>query len=195
MASLKAFLDGVAPILGLTPAALYERQRALVRLGVLTAIEGRGRGSGVPFTADNFAAVLISVLATDNLTEVDETIVGLCNAPPHEERQHRSEWQKRGKPTFKTELARALCGQELAWADYSVFKPPLTLHAVRVLRPRHGQMEIGPQPGSIIERDYFSRRGHQLPPVEITAQIQGVTLLRLTDLTRFALKSEEGEDE
>src|SRR4051812_2434564 len=72
MAGLKSFLHGLAPILGTTGAALYERQRALVALGVLKPTKGRGPGSGVPFTPYAEAAVLISLLTTDNLAEVDE---------------------------------------------------------------------------------------------------------------------------
>ena len=65
MAGLKSFLYGVAPILGVSPAALYERQRALVNIGVLKTTAGRGPGSGVPFTAENFAAIVISLLAAE----------------------------------------------------------------------------------------------------------------------------------
>ena len=82
MASLKSFLYGVAPLLGMTGAALYERQRALVDLGVLEAVPGRGPGSGVPLTPENIAAVIISVLAAENLAEVDDRVVGIINAVP-----------------------------------------------------------------------------------------------------------------
>src|SRR5215831_16940231 len=80
MASLKSFLQGVAPILGVSLATLYERQRALVRLGVLPPSTGAGPGSGVPFTAENFAAILISLLASDSLSDVDQSMVALFKA-------------------------------------------------------------------------------------------------------------------
>jgi len=80
--SLKAFLPHLASILGTTPAALYERQRALVRLGVLTVIEGRGPGSGVPLSADNVAALIIALAVTDNLSDTDDRVQLLCNAAP-----------------------------------------------------------------------------------------------------------------
>ena len=84
MASLKSFLQGVAPILGVSLATLYERQRALVRLGVLPPSTGAGPGSGVPFTAENFAAILISLLASDSLSDVDQSMVALFKAKPKE---------------------------------------------------------------------------------------------------------------
>jgi hypothetical protein len=80
MASLKALLPRLAPIIGMSVDALYERQRALVRHGVLRPVAGRGPGSGVEFSADSVAALLISIGATDSLSEVDGRIVGYCEA-------------------------------------------------------------------------------------------------------------------
>jgi hypothetical protein len=56
----------------MTPAALYERQRALVRAGLLQAKRGRGPGSGVRLTANTVALLLIAVLATDSLSDTEE---------------------------------------------------------------------------------------------------------------------------
>ena len=55
--------------MGMTPAALYERQRALVREGLLAAEAGRGPGSGVRATAPAVALLVLSVLATDRLSK------------------------------------------------------------------------------------------------------------------------------
>src|SRR6478735_4032377 len=97
MAGLKSFLYGVAPILGVTGAILYERQRALVNLGVLKAEQGRGPGSGVPLSAENAAAVIISLLAAGSLSEVDERVVALCRALPDDaDPIERRLWEKRG---------------------------------------------------------------------------------------------------
>ena len=74
MISLKSFIPLACPHLEVSPAALYERQRALVRLGVLHGKEGKGRGSGVRLSADAVAALLASLLATDSLSEVADTI-------------------------------------------------------------------------------------------------------------------------
>jgi hypothetical protein len=71
MASLKVYTGPLAWHLGMTPAALYERQRALVRAGLLDAGEGRGPGSGVRTTAGSVALLLISALVSDSLTQAD----------------------------------------------------------------------------------------------------------------------------
>src|SRR5262245_15977542 len=107
MAGLKSFLQGVAPILGVSPAALYERQRALVSIGVLEATTGRGPGSGVPFTADNVAAILISLLAAESLSKVDKCVADLCSAPPVNlttTKEFKKIWTKSGKPTFRSDV-------------------------------------------------------------------------------------------
>ncbi|SHH13157.1 hypothetical protein SAMN05443248_3800 [Bradyrhizobium erythrophlei] len=80
MSSLKAFLPQLADVIGSTPAALYERQRALVRQGVLQPLVGRGPGSGVELSADAIAALLISVGAASSLSEVDSRIIKYCEA-------------------------------------------------------------------------------------------------------------------
>jgi hypothetical protein len=70
--SLKAYAPLLASHLGTTPAALYERQRALVRAGLLAQPEGRGPGSGVPVRPYEVALLLIAVLATDSLSDTSE---------------------------------------------------------------------------------------------------------------------------
>jgi hypothetical protein len=80
MASLTSILLQLAPILGLSTAALYERQRALVRLGLLPKPEGRGRGSGADASPETVALLVIAVMATDNLSENDDRIIKLAHA-------------------------------------------------------------------------------------------------------------------
>jgi uncharacterized protein YjhX (UPF0386 family) len=75
MISLKAFLPVLSKFLELSPAALYERQRALVRLDLLPKPTAPGRKSGAAMaTPDSVAIMLIAVLATDNLSEMDDRI-------------------------------------------------------------------------------------------------------------------------
>lgn len=77
MISLQAFLfqADVAEALEVKPTTLYERQRALVRVGLLPQPKSRGRNSGGAMaTPDTVAMVLLSLLATDSLSEVDERI-------------------------------------------------------------------------------------------------------------------------
>ncbi len=69
--SLKSLIPALAPAFAMTPAALYERQRALVRAGLLKAQSGRGPGSGVKGTPKSLALLLISVLATESLSETE----------------------------------------------------------------------------------------------------------------------------
>jgi hypothetical protein len=82
MISLKAFLPVLAQILNISPAALYERQRALVRLKLLRPEKGRGPGSGVTLTHESVAILLIALAVTDNLSETDERVIRLCRASP-----------------------------------------------------------------------------------------------------------------
>ena len=78
MGSLASFHKLLSPVVGLSEAALYERQKALVRIGVLPKATGRGWASGgATATPLNVAWILISLLATDNLSEVAAKTVPL----------------------------------------------------------------------------------------------------------------------
>jgi hypothetical protein len=81
MRSLTSFLPVLAPLFGLSEQALYERQRALVRLGMLKSPKGRGRGSGAELSPENVSRLLIAALATDSTTEIDERVQKLASAP------------------------------------------------------------------------------------------------------------------
>jgi hypothetical protein len=70
--SLKAYAPGLAKFFNTTPAAVYERQRALVRAGLIHAKPGRGPGKGVQATPRTMAALLIGMLVTESLTEAVE---------------------------------------------------------------------------------------------------------------------------
>jgi hypothetical protein len=72
--SLKAYAPLLAWRLGTTPAALYERQRALVHEGMLDQSTGRGPGSGVQVGPYPVALLLVAVLATDSLSETAEKV-------------------------------------------------------------------------------------------------------------------------
>src|SRR4026208_2522364 len=69
--SLKSLIPSLAKTFRVSPAALYERQRALVRCGLLKTKPGRGPGSGVRATPESIALLLISLLATDSLSQVE----------------------------------------------------------------------------------------------------------------------------
>jgi hypothetical protein len=80
MASLKAFLTTFGSAVSMPEAALYERQRALVRHGILKPTPGRGPGSGVELSTYSVATLLIACVATPSLSEVDERIQNYCDA-------------------------------------------------------------------------------------------------------------------
>jgi DNA-binding IscR family transcriptional regulator len=67
--SLKSLIRDVSAFTGMSEAAVYERQRALVRAGLLKTERGRGPGSGVRGTPESVALLLISLLATGNLSD------------------------------------------------------------------------------------------------------------------------------
>jgi hypothetical protein len=80
MISLKTFLPILSAMIGTTPAVLYERQRALVRLGLLHAVEGRGPGSGVHLSARSLATLIIAYAAADSLADVERRAPQVCAA-------------------------------------------------------------------------------------------------------------------
>jgi hypothetical protein len=104
MISLHKFLPQISGFLSTTPAALYERQRQLVRLGILTAEKGRGPGSGVELSAESLAALLVALLATDNLSDTDGRILLLLSSKPVD----KVKFAKTGGATFWEALAALL---------------------------------------------------------------------------------------
>lgn len=218
MASLKSFLQGVAPILGVSLATLYERQRALVRLGVLPPSTGAGPGSGVPFTAENFAAILISLLASDSLSDVDQSMVALFKAKPEttfdwswgrsEKRSDGrllptdfwSELTPRGKPTFLRDVALVLSGYtaKVPWEEHEEAYEPVwyigDTTGVRVSRVWRGQIvgEAGGEDVSLFSASYLSSKNRPARAISITAEIEGDMLDRLISFTKDALSQPEG---
>ena len=92
----------------MTHAALYERQRVLVRAGLLQQRPGRGPGSGVPANAKSVAMLLISLLATGSLSEVEEQTKVIANLKCRDGRCPVT-----GKKTFGAALTAALQSETL----------------------------------------------------------------------------------
>jgi hypothetical protein len=67
--SLQQRLPVLAEILNANRTTLYERQRALVREGLLDALPGHGRGSGVEATPESIAMLTIGMLSSVNLAD------------------------------------------------------------------------------------------------------------------------------
>ena len=70
--SLKSLIPYLASKFEMTPFALYERQRALVRAGLIHAVPGRGAGSGVRATPHSVAMLLIAWLQPKVCSEVEK---------------------------------------------------------------------------------------------------------------------------
>jgi hypothetical protein len=82
MKSLKGYVPALARLLGMTPAALYERQRALVRAGMLNQSEGRGPGSGVRSTAESVSLLIVAALSTSSLSDTETRTRDIASAIP-----------------------------------------------------------------------------------------------------------------
>jgi hypothetical protein len=110
MESLKMYADRLGTILGTSPAALYERQRALVRARMLGGEAGRGPGSGVRATPRSVSSLLIAFLAADNLSDVDRRVSEILNSSP--ERAKKCPFT--AQATFRDAVATILSDVSLA---------------------------------------------------------------------------------
>jgi hypothetical protein len=110
--SLKAYAPLLAWRLGTTPAALYERQRALVRAGLLDQSEGRGPGSGVQAGPYPVALLLLAVLATDSLSETAEKVTIFATAKAS---AVDAQCRLTGEQTFVEAVARVLDSGQPHW--------------------------------------------------------------------------------
>jgi hypothetical protein len=107
--SLQQRLPVLAEILNANPSTLYERQRALVREGLLEALPGHGRGSGVEATAESIAMLTIGMLASVSLAEVGPLARSFSEAGPIS-----SKCPLTGAKTFHGALSRILADEALA---------------------------------------------------------------------------------
>jgi hypothetical protein len=146
-------------------------------------------GSGVPLTAENIAAVVISVLATESLSEIDKTIVDLCNARPVGVFADAKSWRASGSPTFKTEVGRVLTAERLASST------DLPVSSISVARPWRGRIVVAADES--IDFSAYKSRPFFTDPIIINAEIDYETLGRLIDFTSGALSqlAEEEDDE
>jgi hypothetical protein len=79
--SLNTILPELSAALGLTQAQIYERQRLLVKGGLLVSKKGMGPGTGVQATPHNVAVVLTTLLAVQRGDVVKRTKL-LATAKP-----------------------------------------------------------------------------------------------------------------
>jgi hypothetical protein len=121
MASLKSFLPHMAKVVGTTADALYSRQRALVDLGVLETVKGRGPGSGTPLSANGVSAMIIALMTADSLQDTDDRVASMCRAVP--ERSKACPFTK--KDTLQDALAAVLESRQLinSFFSFSLSRP------------------------------------------------------------------------
>jgi hypothetical protein len=158
--------------LNMTPDSLYERQRALMRAGLIKGKEGWGPGSGVRATPHAVAMLLIAVLAADSLSDVVESTKRYAWL-----RAEQGVCPITGKKTFGSSLVAILASPSLA----------RKAHTIRVFR---GGM-FGP--GAVIDWlvreenpvSWFSNPGARKHPwgiLDIEASLRGFPLSDLAGL-------------
>jgi hypothetical protein len=113
MIGLKSFLSVISEFSDEPFDALYERQRELVRCGLLPVRPGRGPGTGVPLTAETLATFLIGLLAADGLSDLARRTAQLCGAKPLLVGPKQKGKQDR-RVTFRTAVANALSQSTIA---------------------------------------------------------------------------------
>jgi hypothetical protein len=109
MTSLKALIPELAKALELTPAVIYERQRALVRAGLLDAKPGHGPGSGVRATPESLAMLLIAILAPGGLSETAAQSKAIAKL-----KSDTGQCAVTGKNSFAAALVAVLADENLA---------------------------------------------------------------------------------
>lgn len=114
MIGLKAFIPRLSKELNIPEIALYERQRALVRAGLLEHTGGRGPGSGVRLTAESFAMLLTAILATTSLSETGTATRLLAKAKRSRISAEEEKGSLDGAQTFKDALVKAISSDAVA---------------------------------------------------------------------------------
>lgn len=116
--SLKAFLPVLSKPFGLTPIALYGRQLALERAGLLGPREGKGGpGSGIRLTAETAAMMLIALLASDSS---DPAEAAAAMAKLKLENVVDGKCRLTGKATFAEALAALLGSEDLGQRVFEI---------------------------------------------------------------------------
>jgi hypothetical protein len=159
--SLKVFIPGLAFLLQMKGDALYERQRELVRAGLLRAKKGRGPGSGVQTSPYSVAVLLIAVLSTDNWSDT----VALCSSISKAAPRRRARCPITNKRSFLDALTHVL-------ADASIAK---NVRAVTVDRAsRTATIQHGNAGGAVLSE--FGKLPKTAPNLAISATLTGAAI-------------------
>jgi hypothetical protein len=111
MISLASLVPSIAAVLGEKPTTLIERQRALVRAGILEALPGRGRGAGVIASPETVAMLLIGLMATVRLADAAALSREIADAIPA---TRNRKCPLTGGSTFLAAMTRLLSDVQLA---------------------------------------------------------------------------------
>jgi DNA-binding IscR family transcriptional regulator len=171
--SLKGLIGEVSALTGMSEAAVYERQRALVRAGLLKTERGRGPGSGVRGTPESVALLLISLLATGNLSEA-----GISTRIFADRENKEGFCPLTGKRTFGEAVTAILASKELA-------QRVVAIDASQEIR----EAEIAyrdPSKGGSISSSKFGLAGQaEEPGMRLRASLSGHAINRMVDTFGF----------
>ncbi len=172
MWSLKGFIGPMSRELGMTPAALYERQRALVRAGILECEEGKGPGSGVRATPRTVALVLVAALAAEGLSNVEESTPLIAKAKA-------AKCQISGAENFL---------DAMTWALKSPVNAKLVAHVGVSHTQQHATVLFRRGRGHVLTE--FGAKSPAAVGIDIEAHLSGDVIKQITDLLYVTIKEE-----
>jgi hypothetical protein len=198
--SLQGCLPALAEVLNVNRTTLYERQRALTREGLLEALPGHGRGSGVRATPESFAMLTIGMLASVNLADVGPLARSLGRATLID-----SECRLTGAKTLHAALSRIFADESLAERvsgisvhvnagraaigfDGSNAELDMDLASLKSALESRGakRVKVSPEPTSSI----FSTKKHEEKGLRVSVSIPRQTVHDLTATARSLLTKE-----
>jgi hypothetical protein len=178
MQSLRAYCATLARLVESTSAAIYERQRLLVRAGLID-LEGRGPGGGTKATPDNVALLLVGLLAVDTLADAERTVRAIARAKPMAgPREHILEAR-----TFASGVSMILSDAELA------------AHTAKISVSRsshHASIEFFGPVAKVPKGNwtlFYAHTGRPPPHYRIEARVDGV-ILRVIATHLAAMRAE-----
>jgi hypothetical protein len=178
MTGLKSYVPVLAGYLSMTPDALYERQRKLVRAGLIVGTAGRGPGSGARVTPPVVSLLVIAVLAADDLADIDAVVRKLAD-----QRSDAGRCPLTGNSTFGDALALVFASESIASSVREIKVRRSALHGEIVFQRRGRKAWDGSSFGR-------PRRAHDDPSrhrLEIEARLPGEAVQAISkDLAAIA---------
>ena len=178
MQSLRAYCATLAGLVESTSAAIYERQRLLVRAGLID-LEGRGPGGGTKATPNNVALLVIALLAVDTLADAERTVRAIAGAKPMAGPRENILAAR----TFASAVSMILNDAELA-AHTSAITVSRSSH--------HASIELFGPVARVPKGHWTLVYAHTMrspPPYRIEARVDGV-ILRMIATNLAAMRAE-----